>query len=151
MGGCWSNGSPEQQAMACAVDQGAGLAELETSWSAQIDDDGVMASHRALERVLRHRAALMERNPLGAAFDQPLRAALTCLVAGDLCQPNADTAIGLRYLRDRISVPRDMPLHSARLLRKVLETTAALDSEAQPTPPPFEHRFDQDPRPFLEL
>jgi glutathione S-transferase len=151
MGGCWRNGRPEQQGMACAVDQGAGLAELETSWSAQIDDDGVMSSHRALERVLRHRTALMERNPLGAAFDQPLRAALTCLVARDLCQPNADTASGLRYLRDRISVPRDMPLQSARLFRAALEATAALDGEAQSDPPPFEHRFDQDPRPFLDL
>ena len=33
-----------------------------------------MSSYRALERVLRHRSALMDRNPLGAAFDQPLRA-----------------------------------------------------------------------------
>ena len=121
MGGCWSNGSPEQQAMAHAVDQGAGLAELETSWSTQIEDDGVMSSQRALERVLRHRSALMARNPLGAAFDQPLRAALTYLMSGNLCQPNTDTAYGLRYLRDRISVPRDMPLQSARLLRKALE------------------------------
>ena len=149
MGGCWSNGSPEQQAMAHAVDQGAGLAELETSWSAQMGDDGVMSSDRALERVLRHRSALMARNPLGSALDQPLRAALTYLMSGDLCQPNTDSARGLRYLRDRISVPRDMPLHSARLLRKALEATAALDGEAQPDPPPFEHRFDQDPRPFL--
>ena len=151
MGGCWSNGRPEQQAMARAVDQGAGLAELETSWSAQIDEDGVMSSYRALERVLRHRSALMDRNPLGAAFDQPLRAALTSLVSGDLCQPNADTASALRYLRDRISVPRDMPLQAARLLRKALESTAVLDGEAQPAPPPFEHRLDQDPKPFLIL
>ena len=135
--------------MAHAVDQGAGLAELETSWSTQIEDDGVMSSQRALERVLRHRSALMARNPLGAAFDQPLRAALTYLMSGNLCQPNTDTAYGLRYLRDRISVPRDMPLQSARLLRKALESTAALDGEAQPAPPAFENRFDQDPRPFL--
>ena len=149
MGGCWSNGSPEQQVMAHAVDQGAGLAELETSWSAQMGDDGVMSSDRALERVLRHRSALMARNPLGPALDQPLRAALTYLMSGDLCQPNIDSSRGLRYLRDRISVPRDMPLHSARLLRKALEATAALDGEAQPDAPPFDHRFDQDPRPFL--
>jgi len=121
MGGCWSSGRPEQQAMALAVDRGAGLAALETSWTAQIGDDDVRASDRALERVLRHRAALIARNPLGAAFDQPLRAALTHLIAGKLCQPNADTAIGLRYLRDRISVPRDMPLQSARLFGRPLK------------------------------
>jgi glutathione S-transferase len=135
--------------MALAVDQGAGLAELETGWSAEMTDDGVMFSERALERVLRHRSALMARNPLGAAFDQPLRAALTYLMSGNPCQPNAHTASGLRYLRDRISVPRDMPLQSARLLRKALEATAVLDGDGQPDPPPFEHRFDQDPRPFL--
>lgn len=151
MGGCWSNGTRQQQEMAHAVDQGAGLAELETGWSAERGDDGVLFSLRALERVLRHRSALMARNPLGAAMDQPLRAALTSLVSEDLCQPNADSATGLRYLRDRISVPRDMPLQSARLLRKALEATAALDSEAQPPQLPFEHRFDQDPTPFLNL
>lgn len=31
----------------------------------------------------------------------------------------------LRYVRDRISVPRDMSLHAARVLRACLETTAA--------------------------
>ena len=149
MGGCWSNGSPEQRAMAHAVDHGAGLAALETGWSAEMTDDGVTFSERALERVLRHRSVLMARNPLGVAFDQPLRAALTYMMSGTLCQTNPDAAIGLRYLRDRISVPRDMPLLSARLLRNVLEATAALDGEAQPDPPPVEHRFDQDPRPFL--
>ena len=42
-----------------------------------------------------------------------------------------------------------MPLHSARLLRQALEATAVLDGDQQPEPLPFEHRFDQDPRPFL--
>ena len=149
MGGCWSSGSPEQLAMARAVDQGVGLAELETVWPPGMGDDGVMPPARALERVLRHRSALMARNPLGTALDQPLRAALTNLISGAICQPNPDSAEGLRYLRDRISVPRDMPLHSARLLRKALEATAALDGEAQPPPLPNDHRFDQDPSPFL--
>ncbi len=149
MGGCWSNGSPEQQDMARAVDQGIGLGELESCWSAQMGDEGVMPQSRALERVLRHRSAVMARNPIGPEFDQPLRAALTYMITGEVCQPNPDSASGLRYLRDRISVPRDMPLLSARLLRKALETTAALDGEAQPAPLPFDHRFDQDPRPFL--
>ena len=63
--------------------------------------------------------------------------------------PEPGSAAALRYLRDRISVPRDMPLHSARLLRQALEATAVLDGDQQPEPLPFEHRFDQDPRPFL--
>ena len=105
MGGCWSNGADQQLSMAYAVDQGQGLGELETSCPMSSIDNGVKPSARALERVLRHRSVLMARNPLGSAFDQPLRAALTRLVSGVACQPNPESAIGLRYLRDRISVP----------------------------------------------
>ena len=60
--------------------------------------------------------------------------------------------MGLRYLRDRISVPRDMPLHAARLLRRSLEATACLDPadpSATGEPIPVQHRRDQDPSPFL--
>ena len=42
-----------------------------------------------------------------------------------------------------------MPLRSARLLRQALERTAAIDGDQQSEPLPLEHRFDQDPRPFL--
>ena len=58
-------------------------------------------------------------------------------------------AAGLRYLRDRISVPRDMPLPAARLLRQALEATARLDGPEQAKPLPVHDRFDQDPRPFI--
>ena len=133
--------------MAAAVDAGQGLGELESRWTPP-DADG-MPRERALERVLRHRSTLLARNPLGDAFDQPLRAALTALMQGRSVSPEPGSAAALRYLRDRISVPRDMPLHSARLLRQALEATAVLDGDQQPAPLPFEHRFDQDPRPFL--
>jgi len=147
MGGCWADGSDAQRSMAAAVDAGQGLGELESRWTPQ-DADG-MPRERALERVLRHRSTLLARNPLGEAFDQPLRAALTALMQGRSVSPEPGSAAALRYLRDRISVPRDMPLHSARLLRQALEATAVLDGDQQPAPLPFEHRFDQDPRPFL--
>ena len=113
------------------------------------DVDSGAAALLALEPVLRHRFTLMARNPLGVAFDQPLRAALTLLLHGTPVMPMAGSALGLRYLRDRICVPRDMPLLSGRLLRQALEQTAALDSDAQPEAIPSQHRFDQDPRPFL--
>ena len=147
MGGCWADGSDGQRSMAAAVDAGQGLGELESRWTPP-DADG-MPRERALERVLRHRSTLLARNPLGDAFDQPLRAALTALMQGRSVSPELGSAAALRYLRDRISVPRDMPLHSARLLRQALEATAVLDGDQQPAPLPFEHRFDQDPRPFL--
>ena len=147
MGGCWADGSEAQQRMALAVDSGAGLNELERRWSSS--SEMVSAKARALERVLRHRSILLARNPLGDRFDQPLRAALTAMVLDQPIPPETGSASALRYLRDRISVPRDMPLESARLLRKCLESTAALDGDQHPDALPFEHRFDQDPRPFL--
>ncbi|QNI73899.1 glutathione S-transferase family protein [Synechococcus sp. NOUM97013] len=147
MGGCWADGSEGQRSMAAAVDAGQGLGALESRWTPALADG--MSRERALERVLRHRSTLLARNPLGDAFDQPLRAALTTLMQERSVSPEPGSAAALRYLRDRISVPRDMPLHSARLLRQALEATAVLDGDQQPTPLPFEHRFDQDPRPFL--
>jgi glutathione S-transferase len=155
MGGCHANGSPQQRALAGRIDQGpwpvlegAGQ-DPETSQPLPAD-----AAAIALRRVLRHRPTLLERNPLGAeGFDLPLRAALTRLIQGRAVAPPADSAGGLRHLRDRISVPRDMPLHAARLLRTALEDTAHLDPRnptRQGTPIPLQHRRDQDPMPFLK-
>ncbi|MEB3158755.1 MAG: glutathione S-transferase [Synechococcus sp.] len=144
MGGCWPNGLDDQRADAKAIDCGDGLGEHEQCFGG----DAVLEALGALAPVLRHRQTLMSRNPLGENFDQPLRAALTLLTTGLTVSPERGSALGLRYLRDRISVPRDMPLLSGRLLRQALEQTAALDGEAQPEPLPLQHRFDQDPRPF---
>ncbi|MFN9646814.1 MAG: hypothetical protein ACK55C_01290, partial [bacterium] len=74
------------------------------------------------------------------------------LAASTLPRPPAGSAAGLRHLRDRISVPRDMPLHAARRLRQALETTALMDPtdpQGQGGPIPLHHRRAQDPRPFL--
>jgi glutathione S-transferase len=166
MGGCYASGGPAQRAMAARIDAGPwpigapvgasqasptdGLLDLETSQSEPAD-----AARMALARVLRHRAPILARNPLPAdRFDPALRCALTALVAGqgEGLSPPAGSAPGLRYLRDRISVPRDMPLHSARRLRQALEATAQrdpLDPFAESLPIPSRHRRDQDPRPFL--
>ncbi len=57
--------------------------------------------------------------------------------------------VGLRYLRDRINVPRDMPIWSARRLREALENVAQLSaSQAQGPAIPQDHRRDQDPKNF---
>ena len=147
MGGCWPDVSEIQQSLAEAIDRGDGLGQDETRW---IGDDAQRSSSVALARVLRHRHQLLALNPLGTeGFDQPLRAALTHLITGHPCRPIAGSAAGLRYLRDRISVPRDMPLPAARLLRQCLEATAALDGPASPRPVPSRDRFDQNPQAFL--
>ena len=149
MGGCWPNGSEQQQRFAAAIDCGEGLGRAELSADQALGAEGRAIALRALEPVLRHRRTLMARNPLGERFDQPLRAALTLMLQGLAVQPEAGSALGLRYLRDRISVPRDMPLLSGRALRQALEKTASLDGLEQPEALPLQHRFDQDPRPFL--
>lgn len=154
MGGCYASGLPQQQAMAQRIDAGPWPlvappgSDPETSQREPPDAAGV-----ALARVLRHRDTLLARNPLGReGLDRPLRCALTLLITGRECPPPAGSAKGLRYLRDRISVPRDMPLHAARRLRRSLESTARLDpadATAQGEPIPVQHRRDQDPSPFL--
>ena len=133
----------------------------------------------ALAQVLKHRGPILARNPLPPeCFEPALRCALTALVAGAALVPGsaeaagtaekgqggaggregkaltppAGSAAGLRYLRDRISVPRDMPLYAARRLRQALEATALRDPgdpKAQGVAIPLQHRRDQDPLPFL--
>ncbi|WP_043368432.1 glutathione S-transferase family protein [Cyanobium sp. PCC 7001] len=155
MGGCFANGSDSQRALAQRIDTGpwpltmASGADPETSEPEPED-----AASVALARMLRHRKVLQQRPALaGEAMDQALRCALTTLIGAGSCPPPPGTAAGLRNLRDRISVPRDMPLQAARRLRQALEATALLDPTAprvQAPALPLRHRRDQDPRPFLE-
>ena len=154
MGGCFANGLPEQQILAARIDQGpwpiGGSAESDPETS---QPEPQQSAAVALHRVLRHRATLADRNPLPAdQFALALRCALSHLVLGSDIVPPPGSAAGLRYLRDRISVPRDMPLHAARRLRRALEHTAALDPidpGASAPPLPQQHRRDQDPTAFL--
>ena len=170
MGRCLASGSEAQRACARQIDQGPWLpAEawdgpgtdgetfpalsgavpvLETR---QLEPPG--AALEALARVLKHRQTLLAVNPhSGAGLDQALACALTRLVTGEACPPPAGSAAGLRYLRDRVCVPRDMSLHGARRLRQALEGTAQLDpapGTPSGTPIPTSHRRDQDPRRFV--
>ena len=134
------------------------VADLAPDWlpvleTRQIEPPG--AALEALARVLKHRHTLLAVNPhAGAGFDQALACALTHLVTGQVCPPPAGTAAGLRYLRDRICVPRDMSLHGARQLRQALERTAQLDpapGHQADSPIPTRHRRDQDPSRFARV
>ncbi|MEN9540521.1 MAG: hypothetical protein RLZZ459_612, partial [Cyanobacteriota bacterium] len=161
MGCCLASGSAEQRAVAALIDAGpwpvsnrpAHPALIETR---QREPEGAAAE--AITRVLRLRQRLLAVNPegerrgpeAGGRLDQALRCALTRLARpqNPPCPPPAGSAAGLRYLRDRISVPRDMSLHAARHLRRALEATAALDGDQQGPPLGLRDRRDQDPRPF---
>ena len=161
MGCCLASGSAEQERVARLIDQGPWPVDhpavVETRQSAP-----ATATQEALGRMLRHRERLLEVNPEGArrsaaagdALDLALRCALTNLLRDrslpPLPPPSA-TAAGLRYWRDRISVPRDMSLHAARLMRAALERTAALAGDEQGPELPRQHRRDQNPQPFVQV
>ncbi len=153
MGGCWTDESQEQKRLSMFIDSGQGLGELETSFVTNNNLTEFNPALTALKRVLKHREKIKELNPLGSIrFDQPLRAALTSMVLKKNCLPDHKSAFALRYLRDRISVPRDMPLLAARELRQALEKTAQNDNACS-TPLiliPTKHRYDQNPEPFLK-
>lgn len=143
MGGCYSNGSAAANYWAARIDSG--------SWQ-ELSDAGSPArgaapAAEALMRVLKHRHTLLATT--AGLSDTALRAALTKLISGEPCQPPPNSELGLRNLRDRISVPRDMGIHAARQLRAALEETAALSGSRLPAALPRRHRRDQDPASFL--
>ena len=163
MGCCLASGTAEQQKVAALIDQGPWPVDGEPIHPALIETRQPEPGHAAVEalsRVCRHRHRLLANHPQGGRcspdaeqrLDLALRCALTLLMHPEQppCQPPAGAASSLRYLRDRISVPRDMSLYAARRLRHALEITASCDGD-QPGPPlPLRDRRDQDPRPFIE-
>jgi glutathione S-transferase len=146
MGGCWSNDTPEAAANQARVDQGpwAGLPDATFA-------EPAAARQEALYRVLKHRANILRVNPVDAGvMEEALRCALTAMMTGESCSPPAGADAGLRYLRDRISVPRDMSIYAAKRLRAALEATAALAGLAQGPAIPIQHRRDQNPANFSQ-
>jgi len=144
MGGCWENGEPQMQINKARVDHGPwdGLPDVtypepETSRS------------EALHRVLKHRASIIRVNPADdTLMDEALQCALTNLITRQACPPPPGSDVALRYLRDRINVPRDMSIYAAKRLRESLETTAALAGDRQGPLIPMQHRRDQNPADF---
>jgi glutathione S-transferase len=144
MGGCWSNDAPQTQINQARVDRGPweGLPEVGYPESES-------ARTEALYRILRHRNNIIRVNPAeNALMDEALRCALTKLMSDRDCPPPAGGDTALRYLRDRISVPRDMSIYAARRLRTALEQTASLAGDAEGASIPVKHRRDQNPVEF---
>jgi glutathione S-transferase len=144
MGGCWGNGELQTRQNQVRVDSGPWLGLPDVSYP-----EPETSRQEALHRVIKHRANIIRVNPAeDELFDQALRCALTNLITGETCLPPAGSDAGLRYLRDRISVPRDMSIYAAKRLREALEQTAALAGDKQGAPIPVKHRRDQDPANF---
>jgi glutathione S-transferase len=121
------------------------------------------AQFEALGRVVKHHPNIIKVNQEGTEpeTDVCMRAALTTMItstgmadqAGSLPTPAtvelpSDGDAILRYIRDRICVPRDMSLHAARAFRKALEETASMVGNGQGKQLGLRDRRDQDPRPF---
>jgi glutathione S-transferase len=147
MGGCWENGQPQMLLNKARVDQGpwAGLPDVTYP-------EPETSRVEALQRVIKHHDNIIRINPAeDSLVDQALRCALTAMMTGEACTPPPGADLALRYLRDRISVPRDMSIYAAKRLREALESTAALAGEGQSSPIPINHRRDQDPANFAKV
>jgi glutathione S-transferase len=144
MGGCWENGEPQMLVNKSKVDNGpwAGLPDATFP-------EPENARAEALYRTIKHHDRIIQVNPGdNKLVDEALRCALTAMIADVNCIPPQGSDAALRYLRDRINVPRDMSIYAAKRLRMALEKTAALVGDAQGDPIPFNHRRDQNPASF---
>ena len=144
MGGCWENGEPQMLINKAKVDNGSWFGLPDVTYP-----EPANSRAEALQRVIKHRHNMIRVNPADdQLFDEALRCALTNLITDQVCTPPPDSDIALRYLRDRVNVPRDMSIYAAKRLRESLEKTAALVGDRQSPPLPTKHRRDQDPHSF---
>lgn len=147
LGGCYANDNYQTKLNQRQVDQGPWLGLPDATYP-----EPESSRQEALHRVLKHRDNLIRVNPArDDLFEESLRCALTNLITGEVCPPPSNSAAALRYLRDRISVPRDMSIYAAKRLRESLENTASLAGNEQGDPIPLQHRRDQDPANFVKV
>ncbi len=145
MGGCYENSEAQTKLNQRRVDQGPWHGLPDVTYP-----EPITATEEALARVIRHRENIIRANPADdQMFDQALRCALTQMMTGEVCRPPAGSDVALRYLRDRINVPRDMSIYAARHLRTALENIASLVGNQQGLPIPTRNRYDQNPNAFV--
>jgi len=148
MGGCFSNGSKEAREAANLVNEGPWFSVPDVSYP-----EPPTAKAEAVARVVKHRENIIKVNPVEdkEIVDTALRQACTLLATGTFdksaLSKNAD--IALRYVRDRINVPRDMSIYASKHMRTALETVAAAAGPNPGPSIPTQHRRDQDPKNFL--
>ena len=70
------------------------------------------------------------------------------LKTGEVYKPQSNAGESIKYFKNRISVPRDMPVISARILRQSLNKIDSLSEKKDIEKIPVRHRYDQDPRNF---
>lgn len=147
MGGCYDNENPQRLINQSKVDNGPWFGLPDVTYP-----EPENSRQEALQRVIKHRRNLIRVNPAeDSLFEEALRCALTHLITGEVRLPSPGSDSALRYLRDRICVPRDMSIYAAKRLRESLEFTAALVGNEPGTPILLKHRRDQDPANFAKV
>jgi len=145
MGGCYPNGSAQQQANSRRVDCGPWVGLPDTGL-----EEPPTSRAEAAFRLLRHKDSVIAANPCAPpeVLDKALRCALTRMLTGEAPATPAGSDAALRYVRDRINCPRDMSVWAARRLREALEAAAADAGPKQGPPIALRDRRDQDPLSF---
>jgi len=145
MGGCYENGTQQQQANKHLVDHGP-WDKVPDTMLPQPEN----AREVALFRTIKHKDKLIAANVTTnkEEVDLAIRCALTGMMTGEGVVPPRGSDVTLRYIRDRVNVPRDMPIWSGRYLRKALEDTAALAGDRQGPMIATKNRRDQNPGEF---
>jgi len=146
MGGCYQHRTPEQQRCLKMVNSGP--------WNDLADarfEEPADSCEHALYRVTKHHENIINANPCKdkQKVDEALRCALSHMMhQGQLEAPPKGSDSILGYIKDRVNVPRDMPVHAARRFRTALMEVASMAGEEEGAPIPVRHRRDQDPKMF---
>ena len=146
MGGCYREANDQQISFSNLIDTGEGLGKLELNQDLDLD----YYTRFALKRVLKHKDNIINANPYEKdLLDESLRSALTYMITSEINEVPNNAVISINYLKNRISVPRDMPLISARILRQSLNKIESTNVNSKIDTIPKNHRYDQDPAKFI--
>ncbi len=146
MGSCFKEMNAQQISYSNLINNGEGLGELEFNQDLDLD----YYAKFALKRVLKHKDNIINANPYQKdLFEEALKCALTYMMTSEVNEIPNKAAISINYLKNRISVPRDMPILSARLLRQSLNKIESPCINSKIDRIPDKHRYDQDPAKFI--